>query len=85
MISTEGALNLPKDPSNAILIIDNKNMEKTKDQMHKPSTNSAPLAPKKSAIRSPGDLGADTKRGTGEGTQERGTGGPLAGERLGQN
>ena len=32
----------PKDPLNDTLIINNKNMEKTKDQMHKPSTNSAP-------------------------------------------
>ena len=32
----------PKNPLNAILIIDNKDMEKTKDQMHKPSTNSVP-------------------------------------------
>ena len=39
----------PKDPLNAILIIDNKDMEKTKDQMQKPSDNSVPLAPKKAA------------------------------------
>ena len=32
----------PKDPLNAILIIDNKDTEKTKDQMQKPSTNSVP-------------------------------------------
>ena len=37
----------PKNPLNAILIIDNKDMEKTKDQTQKPSTNSVPLAPKK--------------------------------------
>ena len=37
----------PKDPLNTILIIDNKDMEKTKDQMQKPSTNSVPLLPKK--------------------------------------
>jgi hypothetical protein len=36
-----------KDPLNAILIIDNKDMEKTKDQMQKPSDNSVPLTPKK--------------------------------------
>ena len=32
----------PKNPLNAILIIDNKDMKKTKDQMHKLSTNSVP-------------------------------------------
>jgi hypothetical protein len=32
----------PKNPSNAILIIDNKDMENTKDQTHKPSANSVP-------------------------------------------
>ncbi len=35
-----------KDPLNAILIIDNKDMEKTKDQTHKPSTSSEPILPK---------------------------------------
>jgi|TARA_B100000315_G_scaffold126570_1_gene116414 hypothetical protein len=37
----------PKDPLNAILIIDNKDMEKTKDQIQKPAANAVPLAPKK--------------------------------------
>ena len=32
----------PKDPLNAISIIDNKDMENTKNQTHKPSTNSVP-------------------------------------------
>ena len=32
----------PKNPLNAILIIDNKDMENTKNQTHKPSTNSVP-------------------------------------------
>jgi len=36
----------PKDPLNTILIIDNKDMEKTKDQTQKPSANSVPLLPK---------------------------------------
>ena len=36
-----------KDPLNAILIIDNKDMEKTKDQTQKPSANSVPILPKK--------------------------------------
>ena len=35
-----------KDPLNAILIIDNKDMEKTKDQTQKPSANAVPLLPK---------------------------------------
>jgi len=37
---------LPKDPLNAISIINNKDMEKPKDQMHKLSTNSVPILPK---------------------------------------
>ena len=37
----------PKNPLNAILIIDNKDMEKTKDQTQKPSDNSVPILPKK--------------------------------------
>ena len=36
----------PKDPLNTILIIDNKDMEKTKDQTQKPSANAVPLLPK---------------------------------------
>ena len=32
----------PKNPLSAILIIDNKDMEKTKDQTQKPSDNSVP-------------------------------------------
>ena len=32
----------PKDPLNAISGIDNKDMENTKNQTHKPSTNSVP-------------------------------------------
>ena len=36
----------PKNPLNAILIIDNKDMEKTKDQTQKPSDNSVPILPK---------------------------------------
>ena len=32
----------PKDPSNTTLIIDNKDMEKPKDQTQKPSDNSVP-------------------------------------------
>ena len=36
----------PKNPLNAILIIDNKDMENTKDQMQKPSDNSVPILPK---------------------------------------
>ena len=35
----------PKNPLNAILIIDNKDMEKIKDQMQKPSDNSVPILP----------------------------------------
>ena len=37
----------PKDPLNDTLIINNKDMEKTKDQMQKPSANSVPILPKK--------------------------------------
>ena len=36
----------PKDPLNDTLIINNKDMEKTKDQMQKPSDNSVPILPK---------------------------------------
>ena len=36
----------PKDPLNDTLIINNKDMEKTKDQTQKPSTNSVPILPK---------------------------------------
>ena len=42
----------PKDPLNAISIIDNKDMEKPKDQMHKPSEPSEPLVPHKSYVAS---------------------------------
>jgi hypothetical protein len=36
----------PKDPLNDTLIINNKDMENTKDQMQKPSDNSVPILPK---------------------------------------
>jgi len=36
----------PKDPLNDTLIINNKDTEKTKDQMQKPSDNSVPILPK---------------------------------------
>jgi hypothetical protein len=36
----------PKDPLNDTLIINNKDMEKIKDQMQKPSDNSVPILPK---------------------------------------
>ena len=42
----------PKDPLNDTLIINNKDMEKTKDQMRKPSETSEPLAPHKIYVSS---------------------------------
>jgi hypothetical protein len=42
----------PKEPLNDTLIINNKDMEKTKDSMHKPSEASEPLAPHKIYVAS---------------------------------
>ena len=46
----------PKDPLNDTLIINNKDMEKTKDQMQKPSDNSVPILPKQGVLFVPQEI-----------------------------
>ena len=64
----------PKNPLNTILIIDNKDMEKTKDQMHKPSDNSVPILPQQGVPFIPEEIGERILKEEQE--KERKNGGP---------